>query len=589
MPAKTHPKTPPSVTPRSRLDPVTAYAQAVVDGREIACRSVRLACQRHLRDLAEGPARGLVWSLDHALRAIQFFPDCLILSEGDDDQKPFVLSPFQQFMTGSLFGWLKANGARRFQTAYIEIAKGGGKSPWAAGIGLYGLIADGEAGAQVYSAATTKEQAKIVWNDAQGMVERSPYLRRIVTETVNNLAYKKARSFFRPVASDSSKLDGFRPHFVLADEVHEHHDGKVIDKMRAGFKKRKQPLIVEITNSGFDRHSICYQHHDYSLKVLEGVLENDAWFAFICGLDPCDTCYAEGYRQPKDGCERCDNWRDEKVWRKANPNLGVSVTEDYIRAQVKEAVDMPAKENSVKRLNFCMWTEQATRWLSMDVWDRNSGDVPSESLVGRRCYGALDLSSTSDLTALVLDFPLDDGRHAIRCWFWVPKENIAKRSKKDGVPYDVWVREGRIIATPGNVVDYDQVRRDILEIGKTYRLKELAIDPWNATETATKLAEEGVNVFMHRQGYASMNVPTKGLEVSLKSGHLLHGGNPVLRWQASNVVVTEDPAGNLKPDKERSPEKIDGMVCLTMCHGRASVVPEEKKSVYETRGVRTLG
>src|SRR5690606_32832908 len=459
----------------------------------------------------------------------------------------------------------------------------------AAGIGLYGLIADGEAAAQVYSAATTKEQAKIVWTDASRMVEASPALKSRITETVNNLAFLDMGSFFRPVASDSSKLDGFRPHFVIADEVHEHPNGKVIDKMRAGFKGRRQPLLIEITNSGFDRHSICYQHHEYSLKVLEGSLENDSWFAYVCHLDPCDSCRAEGHWQPKDGCQACDDWRNPAVWPKANPLLGVSVTEKYLREQVQEAKDLPGKENIVRRLNFCQWTEQATRWLSMEVWDRNAGEVSDAELVGRPCFAALDLSSTTDLTALVLDFPLDERLHAVRCWFWCPEENIRRRAEKDRVPYDVWVRQGLLTATPGNVVDYDQVRADIEAIGKRFRFRELAVDPWNATETVSKLQDAGAPVFEHRQGYVSMNQPTKALEVALKHGQLRHGAHPILRWMAGNVTVSQDPAGNLKPDKERSPERIDGIVALIMAHGRAVIQPPEKRSVYEGRGVRAVG
>lgn len=555
----------------------------------MAGRAVRLACERHLRDLETGPVRGLTWSLERALRAIDFFPDALCLAEGEHAGKPFHLEPAQQFIVGSLFGWLGPDGYRRFRTAYVEIAKGNGKSPTAAGIGLYGLIADEEVGAQIYSAATTKEQAKIVWTDAAKMVEASPDLKAEVTETINNLAFHAMGSFFRPVAADSSKLDGFRPHFVIADEVHEHPNGKVIDKMRAGFKGRRQPLLIEITNSGFDRHSICYQHHELSLKVLEGGVVNDSWFAYVCHLDPCDPCRLEGHWQPKDGCQKCDDWRDPAVWPKANPLLGVSVTEKYLREQVQEAQDLPGKENIVRRLNFCQWTEQATRWLSMEVWDRNAGDVPDEQLVGRACFAGLDLSNTTDLTALVLDFPLEEGLHAVRCWFWCPEENIRRRAEKDRVPYDVWVRQELLTATPGNVVDYEQVRADIDRIGARYRIRELAVDPWNATETVSKLQDAGAPVFEHRQGFQSMNQPTKALEVALKHGQLRHGGHPILRWMAGNVTVSQDPAGNLKPDKERSPERIDGMVALIMAHGRAVIQPPEKKSVYETRGVRAVG
>jgi len=360
--------------------PTTAYAQAVVAGEIVAGKPVRLACQRHLRDLETGHERGLTFDEKAESRALEYF-GMLCLSEGEFAGKPFTLQPFQKFIVGSLFGWKGDDGYRRFRKAYIEIAKGNGKSPLAAAVGLYALVADGEEGAEIYSAAVTREQAGILWSDAKHMVEASPALSRRVSVNVRNLAVLSTNSYFRPVSSEARSLDGKRVHFALIDELHEHPSAMVVDKMQAGTKGRRQPLIFEITNSGYDRHSVCYQHHDYSIRILEGILDDDGWFAFVCALD-------EG-----------DDWQDEAVWPKANPNIDVSVTLKYLREQVREAVGMPAKQNIVKRLNFCIWTEQSTRWIDIALWDACRQPIDRESLIGRVCFGGLDLSSTTDISA----------------------------------------------------------------------------------------------------------------------------------------------------------------------------------------------
>lgn len=542
----------------------------MTSGKIVAGPLVRLACKRHLEDLKHGPDRGLEWRVDLVHRAVNFFPEILRLAEGEFAGEPFALQPWQCFIVGSLFGWVGPDGYRRFRTAYIEVGKGNGKSPMAAGIGIYGMIADEEPGAQIYSAATTRDQAKIVWGDAHKMVEASPSLSSRIIKTVNNLAFPPLASFFRPVSSDASKLDGFRPHIVLADEVHEHPNDSVINKMRAGFKFRRQPLLVEITNSGVDRHSICFQHHDYSKKVLEGIVDNDSWFAFVCALDEGD-----------------DPFTDESCWIKPNPNLGVSVPHKYLREQVQEASEMPAKQNIVRRLNFCQWTEQHTRWLDMAVWDRNKQKIAESELIGRPCFGGLDLSTTTDIAACAFVFPIDD-LFAVLMRYWVPELNVRKRALRDRVPYDVWIREGRITPTPGNVVDYAAIRRDINLDAERFQLIELAFDPWNATQLATELGEgDGIQMVKMRQGFESMTEPTKETERLLLADRVAHGADPVLRWMASNVSVKLDPAGNIKPDKSKSTERIDGIVALVMAIGRATL-STNGPSVYETRGIAVV-
>lgn len=537
----------------SSPDPVTGYAQAVLAKQIMAGPLVRRACQRHVNDVRSATHRGLVWNPDIETpdgvkpavpHNIAFFRECLLL----DQEKPFVLRDWQAFIVGSLFGWYRKDGTRRFRTSYVETGKGSGKTPLAAGIGIKGLIADQTDAAEIYSAATDREQARICFRDAKRMVERSKDLRDMIETNVASLVYPGRAAAFRPVSSEHRGLDGKRVHMAILDELHEHPDALVADKMRAGTKKDPNALIFEITNSGYNRESVCWNHREYSRQVLEGVVENDQWFAYVCALD--------------DG----DDWHDERVWPKVNPSLPELPGYAYLREQVREAEGMPSKENIVKRLNFCIWTEQASRWLRMDTWDANAGDVPDADLVGRTCYGGLDLSSTADITAFVLVFPLDDGRFAVRAWFWLPEEAPRGRNALERA----WIERTLIKTTPGNIVDYAWIRKVIQECASQYHLREVAFDRWNATHLVTELREEdGANMVEMGQGFASMSGPSKELERLLLAGKLLHGGHPVLKWMAGNVAAKQDPAGNIKPDKAASGDRIDGIVALIMALGRA--------------------
>lgn len=523
---------------------MTGYAKAVLAQKVVAGPLVRLACQRHLSDIKAAKSRGLVWDRDTARLAIEFFAELLLL----DNDQPFVLRDWQAFIVGSLFGWHRQDGARRFRTAYCETGKGSGKTPLAGGIGIKGLIADRTDAAEIYSAATDREQARICFLDAKRMVERSTELRDVVETNVASLVYAKKSSAFRPVSSEHRGLDGKRVHMAILDELHEHPNAMVADKMRAGTKKDPNALIFEITNSGYDRTSVCWNHREYSRQVLEGTVDNDSWFAYVCALD-------EG-----------DDWQDEAVWPKVNPSLPELPGYAYLREQVREAVGMPSKENIVKRLNFCIWTEQANRWLRIETWDANAGDVPDAELLGRPCYGGLDLSSTEDITAFVLVFPLEDGRFAVRCWFWLPEES--PRGK--GATERQWIDRKLIQTTPGNSMDYAWVRHVVRECASRYQIQEIAFDRWNATHLVTELREEdGANMVEMGQGFASMSGPSKELERLLLAGKLLHGGHLVLKWMAGNVAAKQDPAGNIKPDKSESGDRIDGIVALIMALGRA--------------------
>lgn len=544
-------------------DPVREYAEAVLSGAIVAGKPVRQACERHLRDLEEGGKRGLVWSLEKAMRVFQFF-GFLCLPETDFEVKPFILQPWQQFILGSLFGWLREDGTRRFRTGYCEVGKGNGKSPVAAGVGLYGEIADGESGAEIYSSATMRDQAKILWTDACRMVQASPSLARRFK--VSGTSITIGGSTFKPVSSEHRGLDGKRVHMALIDELHEHPTSMVVDKMRAGTKGRRQALIFEITNSGFDRHSICRQHHDYSLKVLEGSQPDDSWFAYVCQLD-------EG-----------DDWKnDPGCWLKANPNLGVSIQPRYLEERVAEAKGMPSSENIVARLNFCVWTEQNTRAIPMDLWKLCTTTTPDQamawrkqmiaSLRGRDCWAGLDLGATSDLCAFVLWFPGDDeDKDILLPWFWIPKDSIWKRSQRDQVPYDVWEKQGWIKPAGHASAAYPVIRADINELGEHFRIREIAVDRlFQGAQLSTELMDDGHEVVTFGQGFFSMAAPVKRFLELVADGKIDHGCNPILTWMAGNTAAREDPAGNQKWDKEQSSEKIDGIVAATMALGRVMV------------------
>ena len=574
---------------KPKLHPVIRYATDIVKGKILANKWTRLACARHLKDLKRKDIYFDEGAADHAL---SFFPEFLIFYEGDFSDQPFKLTPNQQFMIGSIFGWKrKKDGFRRFRTAYIEQAKGNGKSPIAGGIGLYCLTFDSEPGAEIYAAATTKEQAGITFRDARTFAEKSESLRGMLQIDKHNIAYHIENSFFRAISSEHRGLDGKRPHVALIDEIHEHPNDLVVRKMSAGMKGRRQGLQFEITNAGYDRHSICYQHHDYTEKILEGIIKDDAWFGLMSGLDVCEKCAADGKTVPQDGCPDCDDWRDEKNWIKANPNINYlgAPFKDYLRRQVEEAKAMPAQENIVKRLNFCCWTESITRWIPADKWNACAFPVDPESLKGRTCYGGLDLSTNTDLTAWVKAFPPEEegGRYAILCKFFLPEDNMMERVKRDKVPYDVWARQGHITLTPGDLIDYAFILAQIKQDSIDFDIAELAFDRWGSQKITTDLQDIGFEIegkktlIQFGQGYASMNAPVKEVEKMVIGKELAHGGNPVLSWMVSNVAIKMDPAGNQKLDKEKSTERIDGAVALVMAIGRAMLKGGPVKSAYD--------
>jgi phage terminase large subunit-like protein len=552
---------------------VMGYANDVSSGVIPACNWTKLAARRHFRDLETGPDRGLWFDRDAAQLVIDFF-GLLKHSKGEWAGQIIHLEPWQQFHLWVLFGWKRADGLRRFRTFYLEVGRKNGKSTEAAGVGLYLLVADGEPGAEIYSAATTRDQARITHSEATRMVKSSPALRKRLTVFKDNIHIQDTASKYEPLSSDYDKMDGLNVQAAVVDEVHAHPTGDLWDILETATSSRRQPLMFAITTAGFNRASLCYQLHEYTEKILDGVVEDDSFFGIIYTID-------EG-----------DEWEDESAWVKANPNLGVSKKLDDVRRLAERAKEMPSRLNAFLRLHLNIWTQAETRWVPVEHWKTCGVAVDANGLRGRTCYGGLDLSSNTDVSALVLVFPPETEQDAyqVLCRFWIPEDNMHERTHKDRVPYEAWVRQGYVEATPGNVIDYEYVLAAVDEIMQAYDLREIAFDRWGATKIQTQLMEKGGESFMVQfgQGFVSMSPPMKELEKLILGHRLAHGNNPVLNWMAHNLVAREDPAGNIKPDKEKSLERIDGMVALIMGLDRAIRHGPRKMSIYETRGLEVV-
>lgn len=549
---------------------VARYIDDVLDGRLIVGDLVRLAVRRHVQDLKDGTARGLIFDKQKALRAIRFF-SLLRHSKGEwgkGQGKIFGLAPWQMFIIWCLFGWRNsADGSRRFRFAYIEVARKNGKSSFAAGVGLYLFWADKEPGAEVYTAATKRDQARIVHQDAVAMVRKSPELRQQIGIFKDNLHILETRSKFEPLGADGDTMDGLNVHGAIVDELHQHKTRAVLDSLDTATGSRRQPMLFVITTAGFNRNSACFQEREYSINVLENTVQNDARFAFIATLDKDD-----------------DPW-DETVWVKANPNLGVSVKPEDLRAKAIAAREMASRQNGFFTKHLNIWTEQADRWLSLDQWNAvaNSAPFVVDQFQGRECFGGLDLASRIDISALVLLFRDPDGGVSILPHFWIPKVNAAAREKKDRVPYLAWIRDGYIEATEGNTIDYEVIFDRIGQLKSKYDIAKIGFDKWGMELLQAKLQGAQLNVASFRQGFESMSEPSKEFERLILAGKLRHGGNPVLKWMIGNVAIETDAAGNIKPSKKKSIEKIDGVVASVMALGVAMAEPvkDKSESIYE--------
>lgn len=513
-------------------------------------------------------------SYDHdaAQFAVDFFAECIHHVEGTFAGQPFIMPEWQENITRTLFGWKRPDGSRRYRDVYMELPRKNGKTTWAAGVALYLLACDNEQKATVYCCAGDIEQATLVFSAAASMVAREEMLtqRLIVRPSVKRILYPEREGYLRAIPANASTKHGLNPSGIIFDELHVQPDRDLWDTMQTGKAStaRRQPLTIAITTAGYDRHSICWEQHDYAIKVRDGIIENESFLPVI-------------YAASTD-----DDWTSEETWKKANPNYGISVSPEYLATECQRAQDSPAYENTFRRLHLNQWTEQATRWIPMAKWDACSTEYGP--LQGCVCFGGLDLSTTYDITALTLVFPHDDGTYSIVPYCWIPDENAHDRERKDRVPYMTWAKQGFIETTPGDVIDYGFVRKKINELGDVFNIKKIAADRWNATHIIQELEGDGFEMVSFGQGYASMTAPTKLLETLIREKKIRHNAHPVLRWAMSNVMVEQDAAGNIKPSKRKSTERIDPIVAAVMGIGLASSPEHNQRSIYETRGVLSL-
>lgn len=515
---------------------------------------------------------------DKAVRAINFCQTLCSHTKGRWAGVQFLLLKWQWLLFWELFGTCKEDGSRQYRLTYCEIPKKNGKSELAAVVALICLVADDEIGAEVYSAASDISQAGLVYNVAAQMVRQNNVLsnRLKVIDSRKRIIDYKTNSFYQVLSAESYTKHGINPSGIIFDELHAQPNRELWDTLVEGTDyAREQQLIFAITTAGvYDKNSICWEVREHARQVSEGILKDDSLLPVIYAADK----------------ER-DNWENPEVWKKTNPSLGHIFTLEKIKKDVEIVKQQPTRLNNFLRFRLNLWVNQISRWMPMDEWDAcNQYPIDKGALLKRECFGGLDLSSSIDLTALALIFPpaTDGELWEVLMYFWIPEDNMLERSKGDRVPYDMWVRAGHMTATPGNVVDYAYIRKKINELSELFNIKEIGYDPWGAVKLAVELTDEdGINMVETRQGYKTLSPPTKDLLVKIKSKQINHGGNPVLRWCADNLVVQTDPAENIKPAKDKARERIDGAVALIMALNRA-ILHEDKTSVYEKRGLRSL-
>jgi phage terminase large subunit-like protein len=504
------------------------------------------------------------------------FIENLCHTKGTWAGKPFLLLDWQEQIIRDLFGILKPNGYRQFNTAYVEIPKKNGKSELAAAIALLLCCGDGEERAEVYGCAADRQQASIVFEVAADMVRMCPALSKRVKilASQKRIIYAPTNSFYQVLSAEAYSKHGFNIHGVVFDELHTQPNRKLFDVMTKGSgDARMQPLYFLITTAGTDTHSICYETHQKAMDILEGRKIDPTFYPVIYGAS--DT----------------EDWTDPKVWKKANPSLGETIGIDKVVAACESARQNPGEENSFRQLRLNQWVKQAVRWMPMEKWDACAFPVNKDDLEGRVCYGGLDLSSTTDITAFVLVFPPsdEDDRYILLPYFWVPEDTLDLRVRRDHVPYDLWERQGYLMTTEGNVVHYGFIEKYIERLGERFNIREIAFDRWGAVQMVQNLEGMGFTVVPFGQGFKDMSPPTKELMKLVLEKRIAHGGHPVLRWMMDNIYIRTDPAGNIKADKEKSTEKIDGAVATIMGLDRAIRCGNDtQESVYNDRGILFL-
>lgn len=556
------------------MDSVRRYAEGVLSGKIVAGKWVRLACERHLRDIERQGTDEFpfVFNQEKAERIFAFFRFCSH-TKGDLAGQQIILDSFQKFILGGIFGWVhKDTGLRRFRKAYVQLARKNAKSTLLSGVGLYMLGFDKEGGAEVYCTATKKEQARIVYEDAKTMADKSKDLRKRLRTTRDAISHKKSNSKMLPLSKDTKTLDGFNPYLGIIDEYHAHPTSEMYDVLVSGMGQRSQPLIFVITTAGFDLTSPCFTEYEYCRKLLTGTLENEQYFVYIAEMDEDDDI------------------NDERNWIKANPLLAQTEKGmEYLRSEWKIAQDVPEKMRSVLTKNFNKWIHlRDNGYMDMAAW-KACGTDRMPDLHGRECYVGIDLSKKIDLTSVSFEFVLDDGRYAILSHSFMPEDTLAAKRQTDKVPYDLWVRQGWITTTPGAVVDYQFIKQYMLDLAEKnkWAMKEICYDPYNATQFAQDMEVDGYTMVEIRQGVRTLSEPTKNFRELVLSGKIIHDNNPVLGWAISNAVTKQDHNENIMLDKDKSTDRIDPIAALINAHVRA-MLDEDTTSVYETRGVITL-
>ena len=578
----------------------------------MACRFVKFACQRHLNDLQHGKERGLVFNREKATHAVKFFSFLKLWKGKEYEGKEFVLGPHLTFITWVLMGWYREDGTRRFRKAYIEMGRKGAKSTFAGGLGAYFFIADGEEGAEIYSAAVKKDQAKIVWTNIKNLTKKTEIAKKI-TYFQHNLSISATNSKCEPLSSDSKSLDGLDTHFATLDELHAHPTREVHDLIADSIGARSQPLILIITTAGFNQTGICYETREYLTQILKGTIQDDSFFGIIFTLDTKKD-WPDLKEQKEEGAgEREDDWTNEDCWVKAAPGLiGITVSgkrygidgkgnpisgymtkiED-IRDKARIALQMPGAQNNflTKRMNI--WTQQENRWIDLALWDRNNVR-PIADLAGKSCFGGIDLSAISDLTIWVMLFPDDEDKELLDILIrvWCPEARLFDTKNKYREQYQSWKKQGFLLTTQGDAIDYDFIRAQIIADSLKFNISSISVDRlFQGYEFSQKLDaelggfEDTPKVIACGMGYLSMAGPCQEFERRLILCKLNHAGNPILRWMADNVSVSMDPAGNKKPNKDTSQGKIDGIIGILLGLDRILRNEGNTTSIYETRGV----
>ncbi len=534
-------------------DKTTKYAKMVLAGEIVAGRLVKLACQRHLNDLKKEKNKSFPYYFDRETAAVRFeFYKLCRQYKGDAAGKPIEPGLWQCFIQGSVFGWKrKSDGKRRFREVYEQIGKKNGKSTDAASTALYCLTVDGEEGAEIYSAATARDQARIIFDTAKQMVRKSPELLQYVNVLTNNLNVPANASKFEPVSSEAGTLDGKDVYVAFIDELHAHKNREVYDILRGGTSARSQPLIWVVTTAGFLTEGICKERYDYAVKVLEGIIEDDELFAYIAQPDAADDIL------------------DPKVWIKANPNLGVSVKIEDLKNKARTAREIPSAYNTFACKHMNLWVSSSEKWMNMDKWKVSGKEASKHDLRFKRCFCGVDLSSKLDLTSVAFVFPLEDDWYAVKHHSFIPEATMLEKEKKSGVPYSSWVKQGYLTPIPGETIEQSWVEEYIRAKAKEYKIVEICYDPFSASEFANHMEADGFTCVEVRQGFLSISEPMKGIEACVVAGKLIHYDDPVLRWAASNTVRVKDAAGNIKYDKSKTTEKIDPIAAMITAHKRA--------------------